>query len=103
MAKKKDNTLAIAILGIAAFLLFSRNTRPVQYPYPNFPTVPQQPPLGNNLSEFQQWVMLIISLVGPVASLWQPGGPFYSLSDDDKDQIKSIYAAMGLPTNNIPD
>lgn len=98
MAKKKDNTLAIAILGIAAFLLLSRNNQPTQYPYPTFPNVPQPPASSsNNLSEFQQWVMFILSLIGPVASLWQPGGPFYSLPQEQKLAIADIYATLGYP------
>lgn len=47
---------------------------PGQYPYPNFPTVPPPPSTPQQIAD---WAAAITSTFGNVASLWQPGGPFY--------------------------
>ena len=96
MAKKDNSMIGLVLGGIGLYLLLNQQNQPVQYPYPQFPQVPQVPP-QSNLTQLQQWVTFIISLVGPIASLWQPGGPFYSLPQEQKLAIADIYASMGLP------
>lgn len=75
----KSNQTALVILGVAAvWYLSSRNrtTQPAQpfVPYQSY--IPPQPP-PSNAQAWSQWVNAIVGSYGAVASLWQPGGPFF--------------------------
>ncbi len=80
---RKDNTTAYLLLGLAALLILSR--RQPQH-YQNYPTVPPAPPRSNGQA-WADWARNIIQIYGNVASLWQPGGPFYQVNQTDVQQI----------------
>jgi hypothetical protein len=81
MAKKKDNTLklaGLALLGFGLYTMMNRSGNGNGNQPPNYQNVPPPPAPTANDQTWQQWAGAIISSVGVVASLWQPGGPFYN-------------------------
>lgn len=74
MAKKQDKTLLYVGIGALALVLLNRQQQPPPPPV-YYPQVPPAPPRGSQA--FGNWVKTIIDIYGDVASLWQPGGPFY--------------------------
>ena len=73
-------TLSLVLIGLAAYL-FSRRPR-----YPQFSQAPPAPPRQDN-SAFAAWVRFIVDIYGLTSSLWEYGGPFYSIS---KEEIMDI-------------
>ena len=68
----KINTISALAIGLGVYLLL-QNQKPRLNP--NFQNIPAPPP--RNSPNFMQWAQTIVQLYGPIASLWQPGGPFY--------------------------
>ena len=73
MARKKDNTIAYVLVGLAAYLLLK--PKPMYNQYQNFPQIPPQPPTQGQA--FAQWANTILQIYGNAKELWQPGGPFF--------------------------
>ncbi len=82
---KKDNTTAYLLLGIAAVLFITRQ-QPQQQHYPNYPAIPPAPPRSNGHA-WADWARSIVQIYGNVATLWQPGGPFYRVNQTDVQQV----------------
>lgn len=82
---KKDNTGTWILIGLGVFLLLQQRQvttyPPGQYPYQNFPNIPQAP--STKGQAFQQWAQSIVNLYGNIKALWEPGGPFYKHRTDD--------------------
>jgi hypothetical protein len=81
MAKKNNNLLLLGLGGLILYVLTRRPSYtppPIQQGYNYYPSFPQVPPAPqNNAAAFQAWASAILSTFGNVASLWEPGGPFY--------------------------
>lgn len=101
MAKSKDDTLKYLLVGGILVYFFTRQQQQNQNQgnwqwqqpqvpvYQNYPSVPQAPP-RNNQQAWQQWINTIIGLYGEVATLWQPGGPFYK-ENVQPQEIHPVY------------
>lgn len=89
---KKDNTMTILAVGLmagAAYFLTkgsSSGGSDPNAPYPNYPSVQQQP-AQTGLPNWAIWANAILSSLGPVLqasegiiALWQEGGPFHNPS-----------------------
>ena len=95
---KKDNTVLL-LVGAAALLLLSNQRRNTAPPvYTNYSQVPHAPP-RSNAQAWAQWVAAITQSFGTVATLWQPGGPFYQqpVSPQEAQDIASNFQ-FGLGT-----
>lgn len=79
----KNKDLGFILAGVAVFMLL--NQRKQYNQYQNYPYVPPQPP-RNNAAAWQQWAQAIIGTYGMVAELWQPGGPFHNVSQQEVAQ-----------------
>lgn len=84
MAKRKDKDPIIFILiGAGIVYLLTRSSRASQQrPYYNYPTIPPAPS-PTAAQAWAAWAQTIIQTFGNVASLWQPGGPFYGKKEED--------------------
>ena len=81
----KDKNLKYLLFGGLLVYFFTRRSQPV---YTHYPQVPPAPP-RNNQQAWVNWVGSIIDVYGAVATLWEPGGPFYQeqLSPEEVQQI----------------
>lgn len=99
MAKKKSgiDTKTLIIGGIILYMLTRKkqNTGNSGSPPPQTYNYPTPPP--RNTQAWAAWAKAIISTAGNVASLWQPGGPFYNQPTQD------IMDATGFTPPNIYD
>jgi hypothetical protein len=69
-----DKLLAAGLVGLGIYLI-TRQGGQQNLPQPQPLPVPPKPP--RNSPNFQAWAAAILSVYGQVASLWEPGGPFY--------------------------
>lgn len=76
---KNSDLITYGLIGLGAYLLLRPNQVQTQQPFYPGQTYYQLPPNPNtNAAAWQQWVATIVSIFGNVATLWQPGGPFYN-------------------------
>lgn len=82
MAKKKDNTRNLILVGLGGILVYKLflekpNWQPIPNPFPLHPELPPAP-TDTGGADWQDWVGAAIDIYGAASSLWQPGGAFYN-------------------------
>lgn len=73
--------LLLAGVGLLGWALLKRSQPDPRNWQQYLPPQPPPPSQGGNAQEWQQWINLAMNTFGQVASLWQPGGPFYNQPD----------------------
>jgi len=89
----KLDTKTIVIGGLLLYMLSRRggeNGNNNNTPAQNFPPAPVQ-----NTPSWQLWANTIIGTAGNVASLWQPGGPFYNQPTQDVIDATGVAPPSG--------
>ncbi|MEL6141440.1 MAG: hypothetical protein AAFU67_07460 [Bacteroidota bacterium] len=90
----KSNNTAILLVGGALLLFFMNNQSTPRY-IPQQTYIPPAPP-PNQASAWADWARTIISIYGDVAALYQPGGPFYRLSDEEAIALRNLGAGLAF-------
>lgn len=80
----KINATTAILFGVGGLALLAMLGRQQRYQDPsptNFQNFPAPPPSTANQGQWQAWVALALNTFGEVAALWEPGGPFYNVTD----------------------